>query len=245
MGREWTPTVVGFSFSRERFLYTAGWANASEKMAAVRGVQGRDRAAGGGVTISPGCARPARLGSIIQVTVSNTEVELAGCFHVYKFTRFWDKPIRPTVISTSQKRVKVPPPQSRLTCGCSGSETQAAAGAKSPELAPLHQAAPCWLSLWDRPACAHPTPQENSLVCGTLFLTNCKVRLSFWRCPSDMRRMFRNTWEGYSKLKYRSVFQKSVFPMVGVADWRKWSKIIYFFWGVFTTNCNHLLKHTP
>lgn len=42
----------------------------------------------GGVTISPGCARPARLGSIIQVTVSNTEVELAGCFHVYKFTRF-------------------------------------------------------------------------------------------------------------------------------------------------------------
>ena len=49
MGREWTPTVVGFSFSRERFLYTAGWANASEKMAAVRAVQGRDRAAGGGV----------------------------------------------------------------------------------------------------------------------------------------------------------------------------------------------------
>ena len=148
------------------------------------------------------------------------------------YTSSWDfqsKPIRPTVISTSQKRVKVSPPSHGYPAAAQAPRLRQ----PSPEPAPLHQAAPsCWLSPWDRPTRAHLTPQENSLVCGMLLLTSCKVRLSFWRCPSDIRRMFRNTWEGHSKLKYRSVFQKSVFPMVGVADWRKWSKRSFTPFGV-------------
>lgn len=38
----------------------------------------------------------------------------------------------------------------------------------------------------------HPTPQESSRVCRTCRSTSCSVRLSPCRCPSDMRRTFRN-----------------------------------------------------
>lgn len=84
-------------------------------------------------------------------------------------------------------------------------------------------------SQWPPPT--HPTLQENSRVCCTCLFTSRRVRLSSWRWPSEMRRMLRIPREGGSKLKYRSVFQKSVFPMVGEADCKKWEKLFTPFWG--------------
>lgn len=189
-------------------------------MAVVREVQGRDKAAGGGggvgcnqAWVCPACQ--VRLNySSSSLNTGSGACWLFPCIQVHKIFRV--SLLDPLSSPPHRRGWRSPStPKSQLTCGCSGSETQAMARAKEPRAAPLctKQLPPADFPCGTARLLTWPHRRTAWCVKARFFLRAARSG-SFWRCPSDMRRMFRNMREGYSKLKYPKClfFRNLCFP---------------------------------